>query len=89
MIKMILIHDGNDIYAIPKEMCKEHFKLSGEGLEYAHKMLAESESDVEGQSYGRGGTFEYTEINWKALEEKANFGKPDFSNYDFSKNKWR
>jgi len=60
---MILIHDGDDIYAIPKEMCKEYFKLSGEDLEHAHKALAAGESDVEGQAYD--GTWNSkVEIDW-------------------------
>lgn len=64
----IIIADGENIYAIPSDVC-EKYMLSGELFEGAQEYLASLENDVEGQRCG------YDREDWIKLRagDNSNF----------------
>lgn len=59
----VLVPNGESIYAVPTDICIK-YELEGEKLDGAKAVLAESESDVEGQGYRRNSRGEvYTSRN--------------------------
>lgn len=49
MSKVVLVANGDNVYAVPTDIC-EKYALTGDELEGAKKSLSAEESDVEGQN---------------------------------------
>ena len=47
--EVVLIPNGDMVYAVPADVC-EKYALEGDNLKDARNVLADAESDVEGQS---------------------------------------